>query len=279
MSFFPFLISTAVFTTLFVTKLLALLGDIYSIIGPLTGASLVLLLGFEAVLLFDSLTFLIAIGLISLLQLTPKVVSDSDPLLETHQDISNTHSGSLPVWSINGLKSWFFVSICLGFLGVAGPAMVIPNHSEHAWALIATCIAIGSLFGSTSILSGRFKFLEWNRIHLICLCFLPLQLVAVSSTLPAGLIAISALLGACSTTMSGIKWDSVTQTRLTANQLPHFASSDQMVTNTGIPIGMVLFGVTSHFGFSDYALMAIVSTVALSYWFIRAGMPQELVLD
>ncbi|GAL13838.1 hypothetical protein JCM19233_4845 [Vibrio astriarenae] len=55
-----------------------------------------------------------------------------------------------------------------------------------------------------------------------------------------------------------------------------------MVTNTAIPLGMVLFGVTSHFGISDYGIVLVVITVVLSCWFIRSGeseTPQELSHD
>lgn len=160
--------------------------------------------------------------------------------------------------------------------------MIIVNHSESVWALIATCVAIGSLLGSSSMLTGCFKNQPWSRIHLLCLFLLPLQLIVFSSTLPVILLAVCAMLGACSTTISGIKWDTVTQTNLTSIQLPHFASSDQMVTNTAIPLGMVLFGVTSHFGISDYGIVLVVITVVLSCWFIRSGeseTPQELSHD
>ncbi|GAL13839.1 hypothetical protein JCM19233_4846 [Vibrio astriarenae] len=95
-------------------SVLAILGDIYSIIGPVVGASLVLFLSFETVLLIDSLTFLVAIGLIGALRLTP----NDEPIPE--QDNKSTLPTSLPTWSINGLKSWFFVSLCLGFLALPG---------------------------------------------------------------------------------------------------------------------------------------------------------------
>ncbi len=265
-------------------SVLAILGDIYSIIGPLAGVSLVLFLGFEVVLLIDSVTFLIAIVLISIVTLTPSADSNTAPAPQVEQDtpLVPTPDVTLPAWSVNGLKSWFFVSVCLGFLGVAAPAMVIQNHSESAWAMVATCIAIGSLAGSTGMLTGRFKNVAWNRLHLLCLFLLPLQLLAVSSLLPMGLIVICAMLGACATTMSGIKWDTVTQSRLTDGQLPHFASADQMVTNTAVPLGMTLFGITSHFGISDYGMVAVVITVVFSCWFVRAEAPQakqELMHD
>ncbi|NRB67649.1 MAG: MFS transporter [Vibrio sp.] len=263
-------------------SVLAILGDIYSIIGPLSGATLVLLLGFETVLMIDCITFLIAIGLIYAIRLVPKSETSSEPAAQERKSDTSTPPVPLPNWSINGLKSWFFVSICLGFLGVAGPAMVIANHSESDWAFVATCIAIGSLVGSTGMLSGRFKHFTWNRVHLLCLLLLSLQAIAISSTLPITVIVVCAMFGACATTMSGIKWDTVTQTHLTASQLPRFASNDQMVTNTAVPLGMVLFGITSHFGVSHYGMMAVVATVVLSFWYIRSDAPntaQELAHD
>ncbi|EDK28758.1 MFS transporter [Vibrio sp. 10N.261.52.A1] len=259
-------------------SILAILGDIYSIVGPLSGATLALLLGFEVVLIIDSITFLIAIGLIYAIRLVPNSEATNEPNPEERKGKSSVRLTlkSLPDWSTNGLKSWFFVSICLGFLGVAGPAMVIANHSENGWAFVATCIAIGSLVGSTGMLSGRFKHLTWKRVHFLCLILLSIQAIVMSSTLPIVVIVVCAMFGACATTMSGIKWDTVTQTYLTENQLPVFASSDQMVTNTGVPLGMVLFGITSHFGVSNYGMFAVVTTVVLSFWYIRSGSPNSV---
>ena len=152
--------------------------------------------------------------------------------------------------------------------------MVIQNHSETAWAIVATCMAVGSLVGSTGMLTGRLKDVAWSRVHLLCLCLLPLELVAVSSLLPIGWMVICAMLGSGVTTISGIKWETVNQSYLTERQLPRFASADHMIMNTAIPLGMILFGITRHVGISDYSMVAVVITVVCSSWFIRRGDPQ-----
>ena len=82
------------------------------------------------------------------------------------------------------------------------------------------------------------------------------------------------MLSACSTIVSGIKCDTTTQNHLTEHQLLHFSSVDQIVTNTAIPLGMILFGISSHFSISNYSMVLLEFTVMSSYWFIRTGEHQ-----
>ena len=98
-------------------SVLAMLVDVYNILGPLAGVSLVLFLGFKAVLLFDSVTFLIAVVLVSAVTLTytnPEL--DPSPAAQVTSGNPSVLAPdvSLPTWSVNGLKSWFFVSVCIG---------------------------------------------------------------------------------------------------------------------------------------------------------------------
>lgn len=253
-------------------SILSILGDIYSIIGPLIGASLVIFLGFKYVLLIDSISFIIAILLYTLIKIDKKTPLDieknKENANENAQSLPSSNLQPLPSWSIKGLNSWFFVYICLGFLGISAPTLIMQNHSESAWALIASFIAFGSLIASTGVLSGRLKQVTWQKIHLLCLIFLPLQLITSSSNISLSLITLSAILGACATTISGIKWDTLTQSDLKETQLPRFASADQMVVNTGIPLGMVLFGIANYFSVIDIFVIVIAVSVLLSMLFI-----------
>ncbi len=262
-------------------SVLSILGDIYSIVGPLTGASLIIFLGFEAVLLIDSISFLVAILLISLIKISPPASKPESSSSRKGQEQHPKLTLNFPSWALNGLKSWFFVSVAIGFLGVAAPAIVIQNHSEGSWAFIATSIAVGSLLGSVSTLGGFLKNKRWQAVHCCCLVLLPAQLVAVSSNIPTVLIAFCALLGALATTASGIKWDTITQNGLNERELSCFASADQMVTNTAIPLGMMLFGLASYLSLTGYFIGAIVICVFGSVWFIRAsiGNNTELIHD
>lgn len=301
---------------------LSVTGDIYGIVGPLMGSVVVIVLGFEAVLLFDIVTFLISLICLLLLfkytasteksqvlqgfatELTSpaSVVSVNQQPLEVSSNHHDTEQSlqrglsendlgkanlaechlednhlekeylfnqspeepellesfplehevteqlqGLPYWVLFGLVSWFFCALAIGLMGVAGPSLIIVNHSAQSWALVASMLAVGSLVGSGfSLLVGTHRW-QWQHIHFLCGLGLGLQLYVLTLPVSIWLICIFAFLGAAVTTASGIQWDTLGQAAFSDKQLHRFASLDQLVNTVGIPTGMVLFGLSGWF--------------------------------
>ncbi len=255
--------------------LMSFAGDIYSVIGPLAGTSLVLWLGFPAVLLFDTFTFLVSLVLLFSIFLCNKRSCSGQPIkpqvaVEVHSAQGVFHPKFLlPQWTLWGLLSWFGISLLTGFIGVAGPTFIIANYSEVIWAVLAVCIALGSLLGSAASLLGYLKKLSWQHLQLLCSLGLCIQIVALISAKSFSMIV---LLGVCGflaslfATASGIRWDSICQSAFTGGNLHRFSSLDQMVITTAIPLGLVLFGFSSALQITTFIVyLIVVLTCAVTF--------------
>ncbi|CAH7072450.1 MFS transporter [Vibrio crassostreae] len=248
-------------------SILSAMGDVFGILGPLVGATIVIFLGFELVLLVDVITFGFALLMFSLMDLEKQVNSVGES--ETPKPDANSKKMSMiPVWSENGIRSWFFASVCIGFMGSAGPFLIIQNHSEYSWALVATIVSVGSLLGSASVMTGKLTNIKWKGVHFLCLLFLTIQLLAFNSQMNIYIIAMFGLIGALFTTMSGVKWDTKVQSELSPNQLSIFAAKEQLWMNTAIPMGMLLFAFASLVELIDLTLIVISVTTFLSTIFL-----------
>lgn len=239
-----------------VNSWLSILGDVFAVSGPLVGSVVVLTLGFQAVLLIDAIGFLVGIALLSGIRLAIPGSEENFSLAET--EVSVVKRIKLPANINVGLLAWFFVALTIGFLGTAGPTLVIDLNSPEAWAVTAAFMAAGSLSGSASSLLGVFSSIAWKYIHLLCCVGISLQLVLfLFLPVPPILWAIG-FLGAALTTSSGIRWDTLGQSVGAEAEVHAFATRDQIVSTAGIPIGMLLFGVSSLFNTTTLVVVIIV---------------------
>ncbi len=244
---------------------LSILGDSLAIAGPLAGSMILLSNGFKAVLLIDSISFLIGIALLMGIKITR-----TDPTIATmlHDDQEPTDTVAddvaLPGWVNIGLITWLFTSLTIGLLGVAGPTFVIDRNSALVWAVTAACMAIGSLVGSSaSLLFDSVKSTRWEYLQLMCclglaaevLCFLFVSIPVV--------VWISGFVGSALVTVSGIRWDTLGQSVGSDAQIHAFAVRDQIVNTIGIPAGMLVFGLSTVFNSSTVVVTAVAVVVAI----------------
>ncbi|ACL38386.1 major facilitator superfamily MFS_1 [Pseudarthrobacter chlorophenolicus A6] len=220
---------------------LSVLGDVFAISGPLLGSLVFLSLGFQAILLIDSIGFLVGIVVLAGLRLSR---SPSQTTPEASASNGNKRiRAKLPPGINTGLATWLFVALTIGLLGTAGPTLVIEQNSAATWAVTAAFMAAGSLVGSASSLLGFLKRVPWKYLHLLCCLSIATQLLCfLLVPLPVLLWAVG-FLGAALTTASGIQWDTLGQSIGDDDQVHTFAVRDQIVNTVGVPAGMLFFGV------------------------------------
>jgi len=226
---------------------------------------ILLSIGFKAVLLIDSISFLIGIVLLMSIKITR-----TDPTIAAmiHEDQALTGTAAddiaLPSWVNIGLITWLFAALTIGLLGVAGPTFVIDRNSALVWAVTAACMAIGSLVGSSaSLLLNSVKSTRWEYLQLMCcfglaaevLCFLFISIPVV--------VWISGFVGSALVTVSGIRWDTLGQSIGSDAQIHAFAVRDQIVHTVGIPAGMLVFGLSAAFNSSTVIVTAVAVVVAI----------------
>ena len=248
-------------------SVLSMIGDVYAIIGPLLGVSLVLVFGFNLVLVFDAVTLLMAATLIGVLY-TRHGVQGAQATQQPAKGGGQTAleaTDTLPTWAYLGFLSWFFCAVAIGLAGAAGPTMIMAYHSATAWAQVATAMAAGSLVGSAASLMGLARRVPWPLLHGFCGAGLAVQLFVVSTPVTVWLVCLAGSVGAASASASGIRWDTLGLSGFTGMRLHGFASLDQFAQTAGIPAGILLFGIS---GAMDMRGPAIVGAGALALVFV-----------
>ena len=247
-------------------SVLSMIGDTYATMGPLLGAALTIGLGFEFVLLFDGITFFIKLILLKILYSRRNSENNYSEkgTLNAENKFAFNDLNYFPVWTYLGLLSWLFCSLAIGIIGVAGPTLVMANFSETAWAFVATCMAVGSLFGSTTSFFGLTQKIQWSGLHLLCGLGLGIQLIALNFSNTIWVVCSVVFLGAMSVTISGIRWDTVNQSEFTGRKLHVFASLDQFANNMGIPTGIILFGIAGIMDFKE-PMITVVGVLAFVF--------------
>ena len=240
---------------------LSVLGDAFAIIGPLLGSLIFLSLGFEAILLIDAAGFLLGIAVLSGIRLSAgsRVPATSSEVPSP----AKPSSPSLPPGINIGLLTWLFVALTIGFLGTAGPTLVIEQNSPATWAVTAAFMAAGSLVGSASSLIGVLREIPWKYLHLLCCVGIAGQLLCFLLVPVPALLWAAGFIGAALTTASGIQWDTLGQSLEAELEVHAFAARDQIVNTVGVPAGMLLFGVAGASGSTPFIVVAVAGTVAL----------------
>lgn len=242
---------------------LSMIGDVLFVLGPLVGTALVLTLGFRWVLALDAFSFALAMLLVLPFLKVRAQTSESSEGASSEQarsqelDSQEPHTGeaahspkkaaavTLPTWVHTGLATWFVSALATGFLGTAGPTWVMSRFSEASWGVMAAGLAVGSLAGSAAVITTRLSGFRWNRLQMIALVAVAAQILALVWSPVLAVAVVFGALGAGLNTVSGISWDVVGQSFQHSAMVHQFATRDQLVATTGIPLGMVLFSITA----------------------------------
>lgn len=124
---------------------------------------------------------------------------------------------------------------------------------------------MGSLIGSISSLIGLSSRIPWPILHAICCILLTLQVFVLTSLLEVWALCLAGFAGAGGVTASGIRWDTLGQSCFQEKRLHAFASFDQFAGTAGIPIGIVLFGLS---GWMEVQIQTAVGTGILAFAFM-----------
>lgn len=226
---------------------LSIIGDIFFVVGPVVGTWLMLWFGFDVVLLLDAATFVV--GMILLSRFYGASTSEKEDSFSEASD-AVTHSrevrgDKLPYWVTAGLATWFAVSLTIGYLGSAAPTFIMNRFDESSWGWVAMGMAVGSLIGSSVSMTSWLNLVSWRgKQGLACLTVMGQVLALVLAPHLALVIALS-FLGSAVTTLAGIAWDILGQAFPNPGAVHSFATRDQLVNTTAIPLGMLLVAFTA----------------------------------
>ncbi|NXY98507.1 hypothetical protein HYE82_29850, partial [Streptomyces sp. BR123] len=153
-------------------------------------------------------------------------------------------------WFGVGMALWFVVSLGIGLTAVAGPVIAVESlGGTGAWSVLATCLAIGSLLGSLSVISAS-KQHPWRAAAIVVTLGAVLQFTALilRDQLPTLVIGASFALCALATAACGIVWDTAYQSEIPERYLSRVGSVDNFVNAVGVPLGMLAGGLlTRHY--------------------------------
>ncbi|MFD0268846.1 MFS transporter [Streptomyces sp. NPDC127106] len=241
--------------------LLSLVADVSFLLGPALAGVLMGTVGFTWVLWIDVASF--ALNLVLLLRLarihTPARRTRTDtPAAADHAEAEAEAEGArfrdafavmarFP-WFGVGMALWFVVSFGIGLTAVAGPVIAVESlGGTGAWSVLATCIAIGSLLGSLSVISAS-KQHPWRAAAIVVTLGAVLEFTALilRDQLPTLVIGACFALCALATAACGIVWDTAYQSEIPERYLSRVGSVDNFVNAVGVPLGMLAGGLLTH---------------------------------
>ncbi|WP_116114824.1 MFS transporter [Austwickia chelonae] len=256
-----------------VNSILSMVGDVSAILGPIIGSLAVVWLGFDRVLLLDGISFLIAFVLLLPLK-SLRVVNDQDDSPE--ETVTPGHQTRMPQWFMSGLVAWGVLTVTIGVLGVAGPTEALSKFGVTGWATVSVFLGVGSLLASTTTLLGISGSTKWRVLLVVTASLMALQVVAFIAAPNVWILVVAGLAGSMAVTLSGIRWDTMGQSLRTPWSVHEFATLDQLVTTTAIPLGMVLYGVAGFFD-ATASLLWILALMCsgIAFWSLFASQPSS----
>ncbi|WP_158071270.1 MFS transporter [Streptomyces sp. CB00455] len=273
--------------------LLSLVADVAFLLGPVFAGVLMGTVGFTWVLWIDVASF--AVNLVLLLRLArihtparrrpptspaahevaaahePTATGDEQPADESQPasepEDTRFRAGFAVMarypWFGFGMALWFVVSLGIGLTAVAGPVIAVESlGGTSAWSVLATCLAVGSLLGSLTVISAT-KQHPWRAAAAVVTLGAVLQFTALTMRdhLPTAVIGASFALCALTTAACGIVWDTAYQSEIPERYLSRVGSVDNFVNAVGVPAGMLLGGLfTDHY---DVLFLGISLLLAL----------------
>lgn len=259
--------------------LLSLVADVAFLLGPVLAGVLMSTVGFAWVLWLDVASF--AVNLVLLLRLSrlhvparrARAEAGAGPGSDAGADAEDTSfRAGLAVmarypWFGFGMALWFLVSLGIGLTAVAGPVIAVDSlGGAGAWSVLATCLAVGSLLGSLTVISAS-KQHPWKAAAVVVTLGAVLQFTTLTlrDHLPTAVIAASFVLCALTTAACSIVWDTAYQSEIPERYLSRVGSVDNFVNAVGVPLGMLVGGLfTAHYD---------VVFLVLSLLLVLLGLP------
>jgi MFS family permease len=251
--------------------LFGILADVSVVLGPALAGLLMTTVGFGWLLVIDCVSFLANILFIAGLRCRAAVFQDSAAATAATGKETPDHGGhgflsSLRLtrqfpWFTAGLGLWFFVSLGIGLVSVAGPTIAVAQLSGiGAWSVLSTFLAIGSLLGSSTVIVAA-RILTWRGAAATTAVGLLPQYVLLGladSAATLWLLAPSFLLAGLVTAVCGTIWDAEYQDQLPQHHLSRLGSLENFVNTAGVPVGMLLGGLTAHFYMPTYTALGTI---------------------
>ncbi|MFE2340215.1 MFS transporter [Streptomyces sp. NPDC059431] len=254
--------------------LLSLVADVAFLLGPVLAGVLMGTVGFAWVLWLDVASF--AVNLALLLRLSrihtparrtraaaPDEGTEGAAAEEAAEDTRFRAGFAVMAkypWFGFGMALWFVISLGIGLTAVAGPVIAVESlGGTGAWSVLATCLALGSLLGSLTVISAS-KQHPWKAAAVVVTVGAVLQFTTLTlrDHLPTAVIAASFAVCALTTAACGIVWDTAYQSEIPERYLSRVGSVDNFVNAVGVPVGMLLGGL---FGAHYDAVFLVISVL------------------
>lgn len=260
--------------------LVAMVADLSVLAGPALAVVLLETTGFVWILVFDSVTF--AMNLLALMYARRSAgdrPADADSPAGGEPFRRAGNGGAVRAtlaempwlgWSV-GL--WFAVSVAIGVVAVAGPALTVARTGEGGyWAALATGMALAGLAGSVSVAAGQPRA-GWRFTSFSLGVAVAVELVAIAGYArgSAGYAVLFAgcLIAGWAVSVAGIIWQSLVQVALPTRALGGFSSVEGFVNAAGVPAGMIIGGLALAAGGFGFAAVAIALAILVLAGIVR----------
>jgi MFS family permease len=213
--------------------------SIAGIAGPALAGILVVSVGPGWAIIGDAATFFVSVALLAALRF-PQVQRAPSPGL-----LHEMREGWNDFWSRDWFRTIVLGASAFNFLyagyAVLGPVMSKLHYGgAGAWAIVATCGAIGATVAGLLVLKIRPKHpLRIGTIALGLACLAPLALAAV---LPLWAIAIASALVGGSLMFFNTLWDTSVQRHIPEHLISRASSYDHFGSLVTFPIGLAVAG-------------------------------------
>jgi len=269
-------------------SMLSIATDVTLLAGPALSGLAMAKLGFQWILVIDCISFVVNGVCLGLLMLTRRTWRRApDPTQQIAHNIASEVPASFLAslrllrsfpWFSQGLMFWFVLSFGIGVVAVAGPVISVRSlGGVLGWALLSTCLAVGSLLGSLVVASAR-RSIPWRIAVIVAAIAFSAQLLALllGGTLILPVIGIAFVAGSGAVAIGGIIWTTEYQHAIPESVLSRLGSVESFVNSVGIPVGMVAASTfAGHLEiFLSTIIAAVLSVGLLAGWRPVPTVPQ-----
>jgi MFS family permease len=209
------------------------------ILGPTVSALLVLAVGSGPAIAFDALTFLLAAGCLTRLNLTAKVVAQRSTVLTDIRDGWSEFRRIPWVWTVT-ISSGLMNLVQTGTWQILGPALTKQTSGVATWGFVLSARGVGLLV--MSVLMYRLVVRHLLRLGQLMSALGALPLIALGLRLDAPWLIASAFIAGLGSSVSGISWDTSLQEHVPPHVLSRVSSYDDLLSYAAIPIGQLTVG-------------------------------------